>query len=155
MQFKTRFNNNNQGCRGSFRPSLPPGVEGYYRPCQPRPCYPRRWDIRVLPTRFLMYFIGANTDEIACMGTLTANLHLMMNVFYKPTAERYKILCEARAFPSDQVRQEFSGKRYTHFKGSMHSHLKHSLTALKHRPRSLKSPLERTNLPFASRTFLM
>ena len=46
---------------------------------------------------------GAREAEVACMGTLTANLHLMMNTFYKPTPERYKLLCEGRAFPSDQV----------------------------------------------------
>ncbi|TFY70378.1 hypothetical protein EVG20_g2647 [Dentipellis fragilis] len=46
--------------------------------------------------------IGAKETEVACMGSLTANLHLMMNVFYKPTSDRYKILCEGKAFPSDQ-----------------------------------------------------
>lgn len=55
---------------------------------------------RVVP--LFAEIVGAKELEVACMGTLTSNLHLLMCSFYKPTKDRYKILCEAKAFPSDQ-----------------------------------------------------
>jgi kynureninase len=47
--------------------------------------------------------VGAMPSEVAVMQTLTMNLHLMFAALYKPTKERWKIILEGKAFPSDHV----------------------------------------------------
>ena len=44
--------------------------------------------------------VGALPSEVVAMNSLTANLHLMMVSFYRPTPERPAILMAAGAFPS-------------------------------------------------------
>ncbi|TAQ88661.1 hypothetical protein B7494_g3033 [Chlorociboria aeruginascens] len=48
--------------------------------------------------------IGASASEIAIMGSLTSNLHMLMASFYQPTPTKHKIILEWKAFPSDHLR---------------------------------------------------
>jgi kynureninase len=65
-------------------------------------CFDRRVSIKV-PRETLTLKAGARQLEVACMNTLTSNIHTLLSAFYKPTKTRFKILYELKAFPSDIV----------------------------------------------------
>ncbi len=71
------------------------GVEGHFEEPRPWVAYHK------LLKSPLAHVVGAQESEVVAMNNLTTNLHLMLVSFYRPTAQRYKILLEAEAFPSD------------------------------------------------------
>lgn len=76
------------------------GVEGHFRGQRPWLSYHKMF------AEPLARLTGARPHEVVAMNSLTVNLHLMMVSFYRPTKQRFKIICEAGAFPSDQYALE-------------------------------------------------
>jgi kynureninase len=76
------------------------GVEGHFEAKNPWVSYHK-----ILSEPFAR-LVGAQPDEVVAMNGLSVNLHLMMVSFYQPKGKRTKIICEAKAFPSDQYMLE-------------------------------------------------
>lgn len=76
------------------------GVEGHFHANNPWFTYHEMF------AEPISKIVGAKTKEVVVMNNLTVNLNLLLVSFYRPTQERYKIVCEAKAFPSDQYALE-------------------------------------------------
>ena len=81
-------------------------VEGHFYANKPW------WDYHERFANPLSEVVGAKPSEVTVMNTLTVNLHLLMVSFYQPSKTRFKIICEEKAFPSDQYM----------FQGQVHFH---------------------------------
>lgn len=76
------------------------GVHGHFRDLEGSPL--TQWQLLAEHTAKLSApIVGAQETEVAVMGSLTTNLHLLMASFYLPTASKHKILLDWKAFPSD------------------------------------------------------
>lgn len=76
------------------------GVYGHFQPLEDavsRPWVDIDEDAKAASARI----VGAQPSEVAVMQTLTANLHFLMASFFRPTKDRFKIIIEGKAFPSD------------------------------------------------------
>lgn len=86
------------------------GVEGHFHGRKPWFHYHK------FLTEHAAKLVGALNHEVVIMNQLTVNLHLLFASFYRPTKERFKIIMEAGAFPSDmymvQSQIEWHGFNY-------------------------------------------
>jgi kynureninase len=82
------------------------GVEGHFHAKHPWMPYHEFF------TKQLADLVGAKETEVVAMNQLTVNIHLLMATFYRPDSNRYKIICETKAFPSDQYALETQIKHH-------------------------------------------
>jgi len=75
-------------------------VEGWFEGDTPWMYYHRQL------TNSLVNIVGALPAEVIAMNTLTVNLHFLLVSFYKPNSNRFKIIMEGGAFPSDRYAVE-------------------------------------------------
>ena len=76
------------------------GVEGHFLGKNPWFAYHEMF------AKPISKIVGAKEQEVVVMNNLTVNLNLLLVSFYRPTETRFKIICEAKAFPSDQYALE-------------------------------------------------
>lgn len=85
------------------------GVESFFHAKEP-------WmDYHDALTPTLSKIVGCKPHELSVMNNLSVNLHLMLVSFYRPQGKRFKILCEAKAFPSDQYMMETHVKHHGYY----------------------------------------
>lgn len=76
------------------------GVEGHFQAKNPWYAYHEMF------AEDAAKLVGALPSEVVIMNGLTVNLHLLLISFYRPEGKRTKIICELKAFPSDQYALE-------------------------------------------------
>mgnify|MGYP001213681333 FL=1 len=82
------------------------GVEGHFM--SRRPWYSYHENL----SNYTAEIVGAKPSEVVVTHSLTTNLHLLMVSFYQPQGRRTKIICEEKAFPSDQYALESQIKHH-------------------------------------------
>lgn len=76
------------------------GVEGHFEANNPWYAYHEMFSDK------LANLTNSKAHEVVAMNGLTTNLHLLFASFYRPNEKRFKIICEEKAFPSDQYMLE-------------------------------------------------
>lgn len=102
------------------------GVEGHF--CAKNPWLPYHEFL----TDKMAKIVGAKPIEVVVMNTLSVNLHLLMATFYRPTKERYKIVIESDAFPSDRYAVESQLKFHGYETGLIELKPREGETLLRH-----------------------